>query len=116
MAIPILALASVALAVTGQLALKTGMNRVGRVGVSGRPQWRKGLSSLSWGFSLYSASAVIWLFILSRAELSYAFPFMSLAYVFILIVARWRLKETIDASRLLGSALIVAGVLLVTLS
>ena len=116
MPIPALALFSVVLAVAGQLSLKTAMNRIGRVGGSGRPQWRKGFGGLVRGFLLYSASAVVWLFILSRAELSYAFPFLSLAYVLILLIARWRLKEALTPGRLLGSALIVAGVLFVTMS
>ena len=53
---------------------------------------------------------------LSRVELSYAFPFLSLAFVAIMLGARFGLAESLPRHRILGSAFIVLGVVLVGLS
>lgn len=109
-------LSSIALAVSGQVLFKTGMNRVGRIGRGDRPRWSAGLVPVACGFVAYAASMVLWLFALSRVELSYAFPFVSLSYVGIVLVARFGLGERIDRRRVVGSVLIVAGVILVSLT
>ena len=109
-------LSSIALAVAGQVLFKTGMNRVGRIGHGARPLWRAGLVPVFCGFVAYGASMVLWLFALSRVELSFAFPFVSLSYVGIILVARFALGERIDRRRVLGSILIVTGVIVVSLT
>ena len=68
------------------------------------------------GLSFYGVSTFLWLFALSRVELSYAFPFLSLAFVAIMIGARVGLAEQLRRTRILGSAFIILGVILVGLS
>ena len=109
-------LLSIACAVSGQFLLKKGMNQIGRVSRSGGLRWRAGLGSLAQGLSLYGLSAALWLVVLSRVPLSYAFPFLSLSYVAILAAAHWGLGEELGPSRITGSLLIVLGVLMVSLS
>lgn len=116
MKMPLVILVTLGCAVGGQLLLKTGMSRIGRVGRTGRPRWRRGVGALLRGLLLYGLSAVLWLYVLSRTELSYAFPFLSLTYVAILLTARFGLNEPLGANRVAGSLLIVLGVLLVSLS
>ena len=110
-------LASMGCAVGGQLCLKYGMNRAGRVSrSSGSINWRAGAGGVAAGLSFYGISTVLWLFALSRLELSYAFPFLSLEFVAIMIGARVGLAERLRSTRLIGSAFIILGVILVGLS
>ena len=115
---PIIAviLGSIAFAVGGQVSLKGGMNRVGRIGRAGGHRWRDGWMHILMGLASYGASMLLWLYTLSRVELSYAFPFVSLSFVGIVLVARFGLGEQIHPTRILGSLLIVAGVLVVSWS
>jgi len=117
-----LILVSVALAAVAQLTLKHGMNQVtshGEVPLAlGRPVdvLRRVAGNISvWaGLGTFVASAAVWLIVLSRASLSFAYPFASLTYVLILVFDRFVLNEPISALRYAGMALIVAGLLLIS--
>ncbi|TMK37657.1 MAG: multidrug resistance protein [Actinobacteria bacterium] len=114
-----LILTSVILAGFAQITLKTGVNHV--VGTSGgelhlsTSSLRSLLSSpIVWGgLVLFGLSAVVWLFALSRASLSFAYPFAALSYVLILVFSVLVLHETVQPLRWLGVALIVTGIVLV---
>jgi len=114
-------LLSVGLAAVAQLTLKHGMNLVND---SLRPR-RFGLDADSaralastwavWaGLFLFGLSALVWLVVLSRASLSFAYPFASLTYVLILLFDRFWLNESVPALRWAGVALISAGIILVS--
>ena len=107
---------SIVLAICGQVLFKGGMNRVGRIGAGTRPTWIAGAPRVGSGLVVYGASMLLWLYTLSRVELSYAFPFVSLSYVGIMLVARFGLGEHVGPARWLGSALIVSGVVIVSLT
>ena len=51
-----------------------------------------------------------WLRVLARADLSFAQPFTALSYIFVVAVSGLALREHVSAFRLLGVALILAGV------
>ncbi len=51
-----------------------------------------------------------WLAVLSRMEVSQAYPFLGLGYVLVLLVSRYRLGEHISLQRWAGVALIVGGI------
>lgn len=107
---------SIALSVCGQSLFKGGMNRVGRIGRGESPRWMAGAPWVLAGLCAYGLSMLLWLYTLSRVELSYAFPFVSLSFVGIALVARFVLGERVDRNRILGSILIVVGVILVGLT
>lgn len=109
-------LSSIACTVIGQVLLKAGMRRIGRVGRSHPPSWREGSRRLIQGAGFYILSAVTWLYVLSRVPLSYAFPFLSLTYVGVMFAARWKFQEAMSPTRVVGGAIIVLGVVLVGLS
>ena len=70
-----------------------------------------------WVSFIFSAvSLSVWLFVLSRAELNFAYSIDSMRYIFITLVSLIFLKERIGALRWLGIAAIVLGILIVTLS
>jgi multidrug transporter EmrE-like cation transporter len=115
-----LILLSVALAATAQLVLKAGMDRVGEIG---RAEVRSPVQTVLraaqipavWaGLALFGMSAAVWLVVLSRAQLSFAYPFASLTYVVILLADRFLLKQNIPGLRWAGVLFIVTGIILVS--
>jgi len=114
-----LILLSVTLAAVAQVTLKSGVNRVtddtgGTLRIDGDSMRALAGSPIVWlGLVLFGLSAIVWLVVLSRASLSFAYPFASLSYVLILVMGRFVLDERITSLRLAGVALIVAGVVLV---
>lgn len=117
----VLILFSVTLAAVAQLALKHGMNLVNdelapqtfslngsslRV-VVGQPfVWS--------GLFLFGLSALVWLVVLSKASLSFAYPFAALTYVLILLFDQFVLDETVPPLRWAGVAFIGVGIILVS--
>ena len=62
------------------------------------------------GLACYAVSIVLWLAVLSKVQVSIAYPFQALGYVFASLVA-WRfLGEGMTLLNVLGLALICAGV------
>lgn len=113
-----LILLSVALAALAQLTLKHGMNQV--TAASGELQLSAGslrgvaTTPAVWGgLLLFGLSAFVWLAVLSRASLSFAYPFASLSYVLILLADRFVLHEEIPPLRWAGVFFIMAGIVLV---
>lgn len=68
------------------------------------------------GFFLYFFSAVLWLFVLSKFNLSKAYPFASLGYVFTLLIGFYFLKEPLNLMTILAVGLIVSGVVVLASS
>lgn len=113
-------LGSVALATTGQLLLKAGMNEVGQLpfGASEIVGLLRSVLS-TWqllaGLVSFGASAVLWLVTLSRVPLSTAYPIVSLSYVLILGFSTLVLGERPSATVWTGAVLIMFGVSLIGL-
>ncbi len=68
------------------------------------------------GFVAYGVSSLLYLFVLSRLDVSYAYPFVAINYVFVTFLAWLILKETVPALRLVGLAIICTGVLVLAVS
>jgi len=70
-----------------------------------------------WFSLLFSTlSLCIWLFVLSRVDLNFAFSLDSMHYIFIAFASGYVLKEKVCLKRWLGTLLIVIGITLVTFS
>jgi multidrug transporter EmrE-like cation transporter len=113
-----LILLSVTLAAVAQLTLKYGMNQVkDSYGVAGLDAGSlKAIASTPavWlGLVLFGVSAVVWLLVLSRASLSFAYPFAALTYILIVLFDLLVLNETIPPLRWAGVAFISIGIILV---
>ena len=61
-------------------------------------------------------SLCTWLFVLSKADLNFAFSVDSMHYLFIAFCSGQILKEEVDRKRWLGTICIVVGIALVSLS
>ena len=116
-----LILFSVGLAAVAQLALKHGMNQVNdelapeRFGLNGPALKALAGAAPVWGgLFLFGLSALVWLVVLSRASLSFAYPFAALTYVLILLFDLFVLDETVPPLRWGGVAFIAVGIFLVS--
>lgn len=115
----LLAVFSVLLATGGQLLLRAGMQQVGYVGGSRLAHPAQLMLQVGktpqvvLGLTLFVISAVAWLVVLSRAPLSFAYPFAGLTYLMTTVFSRYALHEHVPALRWAGIALIILGILLV---
>ena len=65
------------------------------------------------GLALYGIGTVVWLRALARTELSQAYPFVGLGFVLTAALGYVLFNEALGPSRLIGTALVIAGVFLV---
>ena len=117
-AVLILILLDVVLNVTGQLSLKYGMTKIGNFSLSLStlpPVFLKAATNLPvlFGLCCYGLGFMVWLIVLSKAEVSYAYPLISLGYVFTAILAWVLLGEALSEIRLVGILTICLGVFLI---
>lgn len=104
----------------GQLMLKSGMMQVGRIGVT---EISRPLATLGQVFTnplillalpLYGGALLMWLIVLSRMQLSFAYPFLALNYVINALLAQAILGEQISFLRWVAIGLICSGVIVMT--
>jgi drug/metabolite transporter (DMT)-like permease len=113
MSVLLLILVNVLIGVFAQLALKKGMNNIGYIDV--HEIFTKEIFSIVFekyvltGLALYGFASLLWLVILSQAELSYAYPLIALSYIFVAIFAKIFFNESLTFFRLLGIFLIISG-------
>lgn len=109
------------LTVTGELLLKTGMNRHGELNVSLStlvPTAIK-LFTSPWvvgGFVFVFSGALFWLAVLSRWPLSLAYPLLSISYIIGIIASVLLLKEKVNLIQIAGVFVIILGVFLISRS
>jgi multidrug transporter EmrE-like cation transporter len=115
----VLILFSVSLSALAQVALKMGMSSaaVARA-LSEEPAFGVARAiATDWrilgGLALYFSSAAAWLFVLARLEVSAAYPFVGLGFVLTMGLGWWLLGDAISATRLVGTLLVAAGVVLI---
>jgi len=68
------------------------------------------------GLACYGLSFISWVYVLSRAEASFAYPFLGLGFVVVAFAAWLFLGEVPSPRRIAATALIVAGVVLLAQS
>lgn len=110
-------LLGVTFSAVGQVSWKLGMNLIGPV---------NGLQPsdlififldpyIVFGLIMYGLSTVFWLIALSRMELSYVYPFISLTYILVLALSYLVLKESIGLNKIAGTVLIILGLILISI-
>ncbi len=112
-----LIIASVACGAVGQLILKAGMKSLGPLQLSLNTLISMATSPLLLvGIAVFGVSTLLWLLALMKADLSFAYPFLSLTYIAVLIGGAVLFQENVTLPRVVGFAVIVAGVLIVARS
>jgi len=111
---------AVIIGVVAQLIIKRGLNAMTTLDLS-----KNILSSyvtiftsplIIFGIAIYFASILLWLYALTIVELSYAYPFLALSYIFVILGSWYFLGEAVSMLRLVGVLIIVFGVLVVARS
>lgn len=113
-----LLLVSVLTNVTGQFFLKSGALKLAAVEASSLVNRVIGsilIPELWIGLFTYGCGAVTYILLLSRVPLSIAGPCISLAYVASVVMGAVLFKEAVPITRFVGVALIMCGVILVSL-
>ena len=65
------------------------------------------------GVFLHIAALFTWLYVLKHVEVSYAYPFISMGFVVVLLLSYYLFNESINAYRIVGVSLIILGIILV---
>jgi drug/metabolite transporter (DMT)-like permease len=104
-----------------QILLKRGMTAVGQVSLDPSSLtaslWRIALNPFVLaGFFTFVISMGSHLVVLSRVDLSFAYPFLSLAYVVVTAYAFFFFSENVSQARVAGIALICLGTVIVSRS
>lgn len=104
-----------------QLMLKQGMTVMGPLSFAGVNPLVKVLQIVfnPWiflGLCTFVISMASHLFVLSKVELSFAYPFLSLAYVAVAVFAYFVFREDLNAWRIAGIAFICVGTVLIAQS
>ncbi len=105
----------------GQILLKKGMASMGPLTISAGQIfniiWRMATNPyVVVGLAIYMFGTLFWLVALSRVQLSFAYPFASLSYGLMLLASWLLFREDISLLRIIGTAVIVAGVLIISRS
>lgn len=113
-------LSAVVIATSAQLFLKAGVEKVK---VLNAGQLFDGtLSSLIsvlfnnyilLGLALYTIGALAWIWVLSKVDISYAYPFVSLGFVMTLFIGAFAFNETLSFGKVLGVTFIVLGCIII---
>jgi len=112
----ILAFVSILLGSFAQYLLKKGITDVTRVSNGFIQLLKNSVSNISLiiGLSFYALSMVFWLYVLSKMQLSKAYPMVSLGYVFTMFLGYFLLNESLSAFKLIGIMLIICGVIFIS--
>ena len=112
---------SIFMGAVGQLLLKTGMSKIGYITGKYSDIIQNVLKSFASPYILvgilsYVLSMLLWLIILSRVDLSFAYPMVSVGYVFVIVMSYFILHENISLLRLIGAITICIGILFIAKS
>jgi len=111
----IIILTGILFASLGQVFWKIGMNSIGAIdnfSISGIiSMFLNPLIIL--GLVMYGLSTVFWLIALSQKDLSYVYPFIALTFIIVLVLSKFVLHENVGVYRIIGTLIIIAGLVVV---
>ncbi|MGO4889038.1 EamA family transporter [Anaerobacillus sp. MEB173] len=113
----IIILVSVLLGSIGQVILKIGANKLGSLSF--------GLHTIFYdlvrimktpeimlGLVFFGSSFLLWVKVLTKSELSYAYPMVSLGYINVIILSYFLFNESFTTMKVIGNIFIIIGVIL----
>ena len=117
--IMILILCSILLSSFAQIVLKTGMSNPN---ITNAIQSAKAFSVVKTistniyvigGLGLYFISAAVWLLVLAKVDVSYAYPFVGLGFIVTMLLAFFINGETLSITKIIGTLCIALGVAII---
>lgn len=111
----IMAFVSIILGAVAQIALKLGANKSVEMENAGLIKSFINFPVIT-GIFLYGISALVWIVVLRKVELSTAYPMVSFGYVIVFIASFFLFGESLSLNKIIGLALIVAGILFISKS
>jgi len=116
-----LILAGVFLNAAAQIVIKKGMMQIGTFAFSLKNMVPVGIKVASspfviLGIMFYVISLVLWLMVLSRVDVSYAYPMLSVGYIVAALFGKYIFNEPVGPVRWAGIIIICIGVYLITRS
>jgi len=115
----ILILLSVLLNCAAQLLIRKGMLVEGEVGMQNMLSHVGSMITNVWlwgAMICYALSIFLWMSVLSKVEVSYAYPFLSVGYVVSAIAGYALFNENLSPIRIAGIIVICIGVILISRS
>ena len=115
----ILFIVGITFGAVGAILMKLGAGNLGDVqlnSVTGVMDFFRGFLTnftIMGGMALYFLSAVTWLYLLTKLDVSYVQPILALTYVVTPILAILFLGETVPPLRWVGIVIVMAGVFIV---
>jgi uncharacterized membrane protein len=106
--------ATIAFTVYGQLILKWRIDQLSPVPAEPLQNLKQLLllfldPAIFSGFAAAFLASLSWMAAMRKFDLSHAYPFMSLNFVIVMLLSAWLLSESINATKMVGLALIVMG-------
>ena len=108
-------MAGVALNTVAQLCLKQGMLSIGSADMNANALVEMAMKAILNPFIIigmlcYVTSFAVWLIVLSRVEVSLAYPMLSIGYIVTAIVGYYFWGESLGVTKIVGIILICSGV------
>lgn len=119
MIIPLIFFISITFGALGAILMKLGASHLGVVELNSLQAVFKFILKLFTNFTilsgmfLYFLSAVAWTFLLTKLNISYVQPILSLTYLLTPILAIFILKEHVPLARWIGIGIIIIGVYII---
>lgn len=108
-----IAFISIALGATGQFLFRVGMLKIGKMtlhSIWGQLFQVIFTPAIFLGFLCFGLSSILWLIIISRWQLSFAYPLVALGYILVIGYGNIFLNETLDLPKVIGSLFIICGI------
>ena len=112
---------SVLLNCAAQLCMKKGMMSIGEISggmqglIAAMPSMI--MNGYLWlSLFCYGLSFLLWMVVLSKVDVSYAYPFLSIGYILSAVVGYYAFGENVTPIRILGIIVICIGVVLISRS
>jgi multidrug transporter EmrE-like cation transporter len=108
---------AIALGAFGQVALKQGMSKISLSSGAGMAVGVVRAIFTPYvflGFLLYAISSCFWLVVISKWNLSYAYPMIAIGYIGVVFLSRIFFKEHVTPMQWVGIVLMCGGLAIVT--
>ncbi len=69
--------------------------------------------ALFFAFTCYGFSVILWVYVLSKTELTFVYPFTVLTYVLVIIGGYLFFQENISLNKLVGSIVAITGIIII---